>query len=232
MGARRRARRADGETTSEGTSAIEASVFALLGLLIAFTISGGEARLQVRRQLIVEEAGAIEAAFMRLDLLPAPVQPALREQFRRYADARIEYFAHILQRDRNAARQRAIDLQQEIWRSASTAAMATADNRAAIVTLPAINRMIDVTIARDGSLRTHVPLALFVLLIALSFGCAFFAGFEMSKNRRPSVLHVTVFAAMLALTCYVIANVEFPRIGFIRLGPIDALLAQVRQRMG
>ena len=29
-----------------------------------------------------------------------------------------------------------------------------------------------------------------------------------------------------------IANVEFPRLGFIRLRAIDALLSHVRQRMG
>jgi hypothetical protein len=43
--------------------------------------------------------------------------------------------------------------------------------------------------------------------------------------------HVIAFAATLALTCYVIVNVEFPRIGFVQLGPIDALLGQVRQQM-
>lgn len=216
-----------------GTSAVEASLFALLGLLIAFTIAGGETRLQARRQLIVEEASAIDAAYLRIDTLPAQAQPALREQFRRYTDARIDFFAHYLRRGHGqAAHDRAIELQRDIWKQATAAAMATSDTRPAIVTLPAITRMFDVTIARDASLYSHVPMALFVLLIALAFGCAFFSGLEMSKNPHPSPLHVGVFASMLALTCYVIANVEFPRIGFIRLGPIDALLSEVRHRMG
>ena len=216
-----------------GTSAVEASLFALLGLLLAFTIAGGETRLQARRQLIVEEAAAIDAAYLRIDVFPAQAQPALREQFRRYTDARIEFFAHYLRSGHGqTAHDRAIELQHDIWKQATAAAMAASDTRPAIVTLPAITRMIDVTIARDASLHSHVPLALFALLIALSFGCAFFSGLEMSKNSRPSPLHVVAFAGTLALICYVIANVEFPRHGFIRLGPIDALLSQVRQRMG
>jgi hypothetical protein len=231
VGVQWRARSGDG--FREGTSAVEASLFALLGLLIAFTVSGGETRLQARRQLIVEEASAIEAAYLRIDIFPAQAQPALREEFRRYADARIELFKHYLPRGhRQSTHDRAIELQHEIWKHASAAAMATSDTRPAIVALPAITRMIDVTIARDASLHTHVPMALFALLVALSFGCAFFSGLEMSKNPRPSPLHLVVFAGMLSLTCYVIANVEFPRLGFIRLGPIDALLSQVRQRMG
>ena len=228
-----RARARSGDGLRGGTSAVEASLFALLGLLIAFTISGGETRLQARRQLIVEEASAIEAAYQRIDIFPAQAQPALREEFRRYTDARIELFEHYLQRrHRQAAHDRAIELQHEIWKHASAAAMATSDTRPAIVGLPAISRMIDITIARDASFRTHVPMALFALLVALSFGCAFFSGLEMSKNPRPSPLHIAVFAGMLSLTCYVIANVEFPRLGFIRLGSIDALLSQMRHRMG
>jgi hypothetical protein len=110
--------------------------------------------------------------------------------------------------------------------------MAVQDTRATLVLLPAINEMIHVTTERYAAMWTHVPFALFVLLIAFAFACAFFAGVGMSKMPRPSPLHVVMFASTLALTAYVIVNVEFPRLGFVRLGPIDALLAEVRQRMG
>ena len=233
LGVQWRAHTSPGGGFGGGTSAVEASLFAILGLLLAFTIAGGETRLEARRRLIVEEAAAIDAAYLRIDVFPAHAQPALREQFRRYTDARIELFHNYVQLGQwQASRERAIELQREIWKHATAAAMAASDTRPAIVTLPAITRMIDVTIARDASLFSHVPIALLALLVVLSFGCAFFAGLEMSRNPRPSPLHVVAFAGMLALTCYVIANVEFPRYGFIRLGPIDGLLSQVRQRMG
>jgi hypothetical protein len=73
-----------------GFGTIEGSVLALLGLLIAFTFSGASARFDTRRQLIVEATNHIGTAYLRLDLLPAGAQPALRESFRRYVDARIE----------------------------------------------------------------------------------------------------------------------------------------------
>jgi hypothetical protein len=217
----------------DGTAAIEGSVFALFGLLVAFTISGGEARLDARRHLIVHEANAVETAYLRLDLLPQADQPRLRDSFRRYVDARLAFYSDIRHADQaKADRRHAVELQQQIWREASTAAMGVQDTRATLVLLPAINEMIHVTTERDAALRTHVPFALFVLLIAFSFACAFFAGVGMSKMPRPSPLHVLLFAATLSLTAYVIINIEFPRFGFIRLGPIDALLAEVRQRMG
>jgi hypothetical protein len=216
----------------DATSAIQASLFALLGLLIAFSISGGETRLQARRELIVREANAIGTAYLRLDVLPREAQPALRELFRRYTETRIAYFKQMVHFDQaHAFRDRAAELQGEIWTAATTAALSTQDTRATLLALPAINEMIDVTTARDASLRTHVPGAMFALLIGLAFACAFLAGIEMSKQSRPSPFHVVAFAGTLALTCYVIVNVEFPRLGFGRLGPIDALLAEVRQHM-
>lgn len=216
----------------DATSAIQASLFALLGLLIAFSISGGETRLQARRELIVREANAIGTAYLRLDVLPREAQPALRELFRRYTETRIAYFAQLVHFDEaRALRDRAGELQGEIWTAATAAALNTQDTRAALLALPAINEMIDVTTSRDASLRTHVPAAMFALLIALAFACAFLAGVEMSKQPRPSTFHVLAFAGVLALTCYVIINVEFPRLGFPSLAPIDALLAQARHSM-
>ncbi len=69
IGARRRAQDAGG--AGAGTGAVEGAVFALLGLLVAFTFSGAASRFDARRALVVEEANAIGTAYLRLDLLPA-----------------------------------------------------------------------------------------------------------------------------------------------------------------
>src|SRR5499426_1470262 len=87
MGIRRIAKEAEGARA--GVGAVEGAVFGLLGLLIAFTFSGAASRFDTRRQLIVEETNAIGTAYLRLDLLPAATQPALREHFRRYVEARL-----------------------------------------------------------------------------------------------------------------------------------------------
>ena len=64
------------------STAIENAVFALFGLLLAFTFSGAVERYDHHRQLIVEETNAIGTAYLRLDLLPPAAQPALRQLFR------------------------------------------------------------------------------------------------------------------------------------------------------
>ena len=216
----------------EGTTAVTGSLFALLGLLIAFAIAGGQDRLEARRRLIVEEANAIETAYLRLDLLPAAAQPALRDDFRRYVDARIAFYEHFLDFDHaRAQHRRAGELQHTLWKDGMAAVERAPDMRAALLLVPAMNALLDVATSRDAALRSHVPFAIFALMVVLSFACSFFAGAEMSDRARASALHVLAFAGTLALTTYVIVNVELPRLGFTRLGPFDALLVQVRQRM-
>ena len=69
---------------------MEGAVFALLGLLVAFAFSGAATRFDTRRQLIVEETNAVGTAYVRLDLLPAEVQPTLRARVRQYLATRLE----------------------------------------------------------------------------------------------------------------------------------------------
>jgi hypothetical protein len=87
IGLRRLAK--DSEAARTGLGVVEGAIFALMGLLIAFTFSGAASRFDTRRHLVVEEANAIGTAYLRLDLLPSDAQSALRESFRQYVDARL-----------------------------------------------------------------------------------------------------------------------------------------------
>src|ERR1700730_10378466 len=74
------------------SGAIEGAIFALFGLLLAFTFSGAIARYDTHRQLIVEESNDIFTAYLRLDLLPPAAQPALRQLFRDYTTSRLHLY--------------------------------------------------------------------------------------------------------------------------------------------
>lgn len=94
-------------------------MFALLGLLIAFTFSGALSRFDSRRFGAVDEANAIGTAYLRIDLLPASTRPKLREAMRAYTDSRIATYR--LLPDIAAARaelERSRALQAEIWSQA------------------------------------------------------------------------------------------------------------------
>jgi hypothetical protein len=228
-----RLRRRDDEVSSRGL-AVEGSLFALLGLLVAFTFAGGQDRLDARRRLIVDEAAAMGTAYARIDLVSSDRQEVLRELLRQYVDARIAYYRTIVS-DRTVAKvqhARAEELQQRLWAEVTSALAAPPRVLgAAVIVAPAFNQMFDVTIARDVALRTHLPLPVFLLLEVLALTCAFFAGLDMGRNGNFGWMHVLTFALALAVTAYVIADLEFPRVGLSQLAGADQALVHVRAGM-
>jgi hypothetical protein len=219
----------DPEGARAGTGAVEGAVFALLGLLIAFTFSGAAERLDRRRLQIVDEANAIGTAWLRLDLLPAEAQPALRELFRHYVDSRLAAYRKLPDLDAAKAElDRSVVLQNQIWRGSVAAARSSPTPAATTVLLPALNAMIDIVTTRTATAYMHPPLAIYVLLFVLCLLGALFAGSAMAGGRTRKALHVFGFAAIMAASVYLILDLEFPRYGLIRIDAADQLLVDVR----
>ena len=199
---------ADPEGARAGTGAVEGAVFALLGLLVAFTFSGAASRFDDRRALIVEETNDIGTAYLRLELLPASAQPALRDLFRRYVDSRLETYRKILDPDAaNAELARSAELQEQIWTRAMAASqMEAAPPSAAMLLLPALNQMIDITTTRTMTAQMHPPMVVFVMLFGLALAGALLAGYGMAGGKARSWLHMFGFATVLAGAVYVIID--------------------------
>jgi hypothetical protein len=230
LGQRRQA--LDGAGAAAGLGAVDGALFALLGLLIAFTFAGAAARFDTRRELIVEEANDIGTAWLRLDLLPDSLQPPIREKFRQYLDARLAAYRAIPDEAKlKEELARSTALQGEIW-NLSVAASRVAPNPAAtMLLLPALNAMIDITTTRTVAGRTHPPRVIFGLLAAMALACSLMAGYGMAGSPTRSWVHILGFAAVLTLTIYVIMDLEYPRLGLIRVDAFDQVLVEVRASM-
>jgi hypothetical protein len=228
-----RARRAKNPTEgSEGGGAVEAAILGLLGLTLAFTFSAASERLLTRRAQIVHESNAIGTAYLRLDVLPASDQPALRDLFRRYLEARIEVFEKMPNLGASdAARVRGNALQREIWSRAVESTRNSTHPGASVIVLTALNEMIDITNTRNMAMRTHVPVLIIVLLVILALLGALLSGYAMSVQPRRSPLHMIVFALAITAMVYVVLDLEVPRFGMINLRATDQAMVQLRQLM-
>jgi hypothetical protein len=226
-----RQQRRDDEGSRAGLGAVEGAVFALMGLLIAFTFAGAAARFDARRQLIVEEANAIGTAWLRLDLLPAESQPDLRAAFRSYLDHRLAAYASIPNQEAvERELDRAAAEQTLIWRQAVTACQAAPSPMTAQV-IPALNEMFDLASERLAVTRIHPPLIIFIMLGLLALTSALLVGYAMAGSRSRSWIHIVGFALIMAGTVYVVLDLEFPRLGIIRVDSFDQLLIDVRRGM-
>ncbi len=215
-----------------GVGALDGAVFALLGLLLAFTFSSAAARFDQRRTLIVQEANAIGTAYLRLDLVPAASQPPLRALLRRYVHTRIAA-ARAGEQTSAAELAQAQALQGEIWRQAvaATRTEAGAGTSAAMLLLPALNDMFDLATTRVAASRTHAPAAIFLVLFGVAGAAAVLAGYGMAQWRCREVLHALAFAVVMTAALYLIVDLEYPRQGVIRVDTLDVLLADALAAM-
>ena len=212
---------------------IDAPILALLGLLIGFTFFGAAERFERRRDLIVEETNHIGTAYLRLDLLRPEDRDALRTLFKEYLDSRIQTYAVLP--DVNSALaeyERTQQLQSQIWIRSVEAAQKTGTAYASIQLVPALNAMIDITTTRVAVTQFHPPRIVFILLGTLSLIAAMLAGYQMSTAARRSWFHVALFVLTFTLAVYVILDLEYPRLGLIRVDAADALFKDLRTSWG
>jgi len=218
---------------ANGAGAVEGAVLGLLGLLLAFTFSGAASRFEARRHLITEEANAIGTAYLRLDLLPGDAQPQLRQLFRQYLDTRTETYRNAGDAPaENAKLADAVALQGQIWlKTLAACRRPEIPGHVAMLLIPALNEMIDITTTRAVATRNHPPRVILLLLAGLSLISALLAGYAMSGTKVRSWLYMVILAATMSLTLYVILDLEFPRLGLIRIDAADQTLIELRKSM-
>lgn len=229
-GKRRLAREAEGGRA--GLGVVDGAVFSLLGLLLAFSFSGAATRFEGRRSLILAEANAVGTAWLRLDLLPGDAQPRLRQLLRQYLDERLAVhrnLADLVQARRTM--DRAVALQGEIWSEALRALRTEAGQAALVPMVAALNAMFDIATTRAVAVQEHPPHIIFLMIGILSLISAVLAGYGMAGSKERSWLHMLGFSVVLSLTVYVILDLEYPRLGLIRIDAADQILMEVRKSM-
>jgi hypothetical protein len=230
LGLRRLAR--DPDVAKEGMGPLEASVLALLGLLVAFTFSGAAERYGSRRDLVVQEANSLGDAWARIDTLPKELQPPIRDGLRRYVEARLETYRKMPEIDAVMSElRRSVAIQDEIWKGAVAACEDPRGQRVTMLVLPALDAAFDMTTVRTAAAMHHPPFAIYVMLVLLAFASAVVAGHGLTSAKRRNWLSMAGYAAATAISFYLILDLEFPRIGFIRLDGEDQMLVDVLESM-
>lgn len=229
----------EGADGMAGLKAIEGAVFALMGLLLAFAISGALQRFDDRKQLILQEANAISSAYDRLDLLEKEARDKLKLTLKNYLQARIQLYRLPLEfslRDGLAIysreqQEKIFGLRTEIWNEAVAACPQSKNATACTLLLPALNSAFEIARMRSGANERHPPQIIFIMLFGLGLGASLLGGFGMASTKKQSRVHVIIFALALAFTLFIITDIEFPRLSLIHLDYFDHVLVDVYAQM-
>jgi len=216
-----------------GVDVVDGAVYSLLALLVGFTFSGAAARFDSRRQLVVQEVSAIGTAWQRIDAVPIEQQDPIRHGFRGYLDVLLAMYMH--PRSMSEALRESPMLsraQSEVWELAVHACLSQGGEQARMLLLPAMNDMFGAVEKERLARRIHPPIVIFAMLAIMAFAGALLAGFGMASPTTHNWVHMVGLAATISAATYVITDLEFPRLGLIRIDAIDQALVELRETMG
>ena len=222
-----------------GLTTVEGAVFALIGLLLAFTISGALQRFDERRQLVIQEANAASTAYDRLALFEGDVGRNLQTNLKDYVEARIDLFRmpHDFSLWRRSElfspeqQDKIVDLKNKVWDAMVAACPQASFRPACAQAVPALASLFEVARLRLGASEKHPPQIVYVMLFGLGLGGSLLAGFGMAAATARSWIHMLIFAATLTVTLYVVTDMEYPRLGLIRVENFDHFLVDARRQM-
>lgn len=205
----------------EDFGVIQAATLTLLGLIIGFTFSMALGRYDQRKNYEEAEANAIGTAYVRADLLPAAAASKVRARLLDYLDQRILFYST---RDEQQLRQinaQTVRLQSELWSAVSAPAVA---QPTAVIAL-AVAGMNDVLNSQgytQAAWWNRIPIAAWVLMAAIAVCSNFLVGFG-ARNAKAEFALRLVLPLVVAIAFFLIADIDSPRGGVIRVSPQNIL---------
>lgn len=213
----------------------ETSTLGLLALLIAFSFSLALQRYDTRSDQVVDEANAVGTAYLRIDLLPAPVREDARRLMREYVDLRVKSSRLTTTQDEwRASVAEAPALHSILWAQAMRAAQLDPSPVTSGLYIQALNEMFDSFGRRDAGLNRHVPEMVLFLLFGVFLVAAAIVGFASgSSGHRPPAVSL-VMVALIVLLVYVVLDLDRPRRGLIEVPKqsLYDLQASIHKAMG
>lgn len=196
---------------------IETATLTLLGLIIGFSFSMATSRYDQRKNYEEEEANAIGTEYVRADLLPAAEASRVRKLLRDYLDQRLLHYE-----TRDEIQLHRIDLetarlQNEMW---SVVQGVAAAKPTPIIAL-AVSGMNDVLNSQgytQAAWRNRIPAAAWVLMIAIAVFGNLMVGYGVHTTKFTTRL-LLVLPLVLAVAFLLIADIDSPRRGFIKVAP-------------
>jgi hypothetical protein len=217
---RRRALEDENLRTDFGT--VQAATLTLLGLIIGFSFSMATGRYDLRKNYEEAEANAIGTEYVRADLLPADEAARVRELLREYTAQRIRFYTSRSWDDIDQIRSDTAKVQDQLW----TAASATANSQPTPVRALVVAGMNDVLNSEgytQAAWWNRLPVGAWCLMFAMAVFCNWLVGYGA---RRVNLRLLMVLPLVVSVAFFLIADIDSPRSGVIRVVPQNLLRLQ------
>jgi hypothetical protein len=196
----------------------------LLALIIGFSFSMAISRYDQRKNYEEGEANAIGTEYLRADLLSSADAERARRALTQYTEQRILFY----QADNiDEIEARTAQLQSELWSIVRSAAAAQPTPIVALATA-GMNDVLNSQGYTEAAWRNRLPVAGWLLMVVIATCCCALMGYNA---RRGQPQFIAILPLVLSIAFFLIADIDSPRHGMIRVVP-ENLIALARFLQG
>jgi hypothetical protein len=187
----------------------------LLGLILGFSYSMATARYDLRKAYEEAEANAIGTEYVRADLLGPGEAQQVRALLRRYTDLRIRFYVTRDKDELTQINQQTAQIQNQLWTAASQPAMSQPTPVRALA-VAGMNDVLNSQGYTQAAWWNRIPVGAWCLMSGIAVFSNVLVGYGA---RRVRVKLFMMLPLVVAVSLFLIADIDSPRRGVIRVHP-------------
>jgi hypothetical protein len=196
---------------------ILAATLTLLGLIIGFSFSMAISRYDQRKNYEEAEANAIGTEYVRADLLPDPDAAKLRALLKDYLGQRILFYQNRDEQKLQKINDYTAQLQTELW-SAVRVPVEAHPTPVIALAVAGMNDVLNSQGYTQAAWWNRIPIAAWALMAAIAICSNVLVGYAAHRV-KTGALHFLVLPLLLSTSFLLIADIDSPRRGVIRVHP-------------
>jgi hypothetical protein len=195
---------------------ITGAMLALLGFMLAVSLSMADSNFQARRKLVLDEANAISTSSLRARAVGGPQGAEIVRLLREYTRLRMDFFAA----GNDPARLKTVYektslLQSRIWDHASSVSRVAPTPISALL-LASLNEVFDMGTARRWVLEVRIPPYIIKVLLSFTLLSMSMMGYYFGISGAPHPFFAIFLFIAFSVTILLIMDLDRPRSGFIQ----------------
>jgi len=224
----RRRQEAHGQGAPETFTIVLTASLTLLGLIIGFTFSMAVSRYDQRKNYEEGEANAVGTEYVRAGLLPVTDAAMTRMLLRSYLEQRILLYQAEGAERRVRIRQRITQLQVQLWSTVQNTALAQPSALTALAAA-GMNDVLNSQGYTQAAWANRIPGAAWLLMLLIALLCNVMVGYA-ARGAGVATLLLVILPLLLAIAFLLIADIDSPRGGVIRVSPQNLLSLSEQMR--
>lgn len=207
------------EGEEQDFSLVIPATLTLLGLIIGFSFSMVSGRYDQRKNYEEAEANAIGTEYVRADLLPDSDAIRLRELLKKYLDQRVLFYQIRDEHQLGQINAQTARLQSELW-SVVEAAAAKQPTYPVGLAVSGMNDVLNSQGYTQAAWWYRLPVAAWVFMLAIAIFSSWLIGYS---SHQKGMIGLFIFPLVVSISFFLLADIDSPRHGLIRVVPQNLL---------